>query len=227
MVFVHGSGHTHESFADQVAAFASADAVSLPGHPEGRPLSSVGDCAAWLAKYLQWKGTGKAIVGGNSLGGAIALEFALRFPERTAGLVLLGTGGRLKVSSEIFAMLDDKWPDCIDTIAGWSLAPDAPAELRTRLREWHLIVGREATRQDYANCNAFDVMDRLASLDVKTLIVVGSVDEMTPPKYSRFLNEKIAGSRLAIVDGAGHLAHAEKPQAVNELIHATFDDVPA
>src|ERR1700730_5943932 len=227
IVLVHGSGHTHESFAAQVAAFATADAVSLPGHPEGQALTSVGDCAEWLAKSLQSKGTRKAIVGGNSLGGAIALEFALRFPERTAGLVLLGTGGRLKVSSEIFAMLDDKWPDCIDTIAGWSPAPDAPAELRTRRREWHLIVGREATRQDYANCNAFDVMDRLASLDVKTLIVVGSVDEMTPPKYSRFLNEKIAGSRLAIVDGAGHLAHAEKPQAVNELIHATFDDVPA
>jgi pimeloyl-ACP methyl ester carboxylesterase len=224
LVFVHGSGHTHESFADQVAEFANADAVSLPGHPEGQSLLSIADGAVWLAKYLQWKGTGKAIVGGNSLGGAIALEFALRYPERTAGLVLLGTGARLKVSPEIFAMLDDDWPDCIDTISGWSLSADAPAELRIRLREWHLAVGQATTRQDFTNCNGFDVMDRLASIDTRTLIVVGSEDKMTPPKYSRFLHEKIAGSRLAIIEGAGHLAHAEKPQAVNELIRAAFDD---
>jgi pimeloyl-ACP methyl ester carboxylesterase len=227
LVLVHGSGHTHESFAEQVAEFENADAVSLPGHPEGQALSSIGDCAVWLAKYLQWKGTLKAIVGGNSLGGAVALEFALRYPERTAGLVLLGTGGRLKVSPEIFAMLDDNWPDCIDTISDWSLPSGAPAELRLRLREWHLAVGQATTRQDFTNCNGFDAMDRVASIDAKTLIVVGSEDQMTPPKYSRFLHEKIAGSRLAIVEGAGHLAHAEKPQAVNELIGTTFNEVPA
>jgi pimeloyl-ACP methyl ester carboxylesterase len=45
---------------------------------------------------------------------------------------------------------------------------------------------------------------------------------MTPPKYARFLNEKIAGSELAVVDGVGHLAHAEGPDVVNDLIRGAF-----
>jgi len=222
LVLVHGSGHTHESFDAQAAAISSADAVSLPGHPEGQALTSVGDCAEWLAKYLRWKGSDKAIVGGNSLGGAIALEFALRYPERTAGLVLLGTGAKLRVSAAIFSKIDDEWPDCIDTFAEWSLAPSAPAELRTRLKEWHLTVGQATTRQDYSNCNVFDVMDRAGTIKAKTLIIVGALDQMTPPKYSQYLRDTIAGSELHVIEGAGHVAHAEKPDIVNGLIRNAF-----
>ena len=225
LVYVHGSGHTHESFRDQVAAFAGSDAVSLPGHPEGQALTSVGDCTVWLSKYLHWKGADKAIVAGNSLGGAIALEWALRYPANVGGLILLGTGARLRVSPQIFEMIDDDWPGCIDALVSYSVSAGAPADLRTRMREWHLAVGQSSTRQDYANCNAFDVMERIASIDAPTLIVVGAEDQMTPPKYAKFLNEGIAGSRLAIVDGAGHMAHAEKPNAVNQLIRDQFGEM--
>jgi pimeloyl-ACP methyl ester carboxylesterase len=227
LVFVHGSGHTHESFDAQTAAFPGADAVSLPGHPEGRPLESVGDCAAWLVKYLRWKGADQAIIGGNSLGGAIAIEAALRYPERVAGLILLGTGARLRVAPHIFEMIDTQWPECIDALADLSLGTQASADLRTRLKEWHLTVGRDSTRQDYRLCNDFDAIDRVASIKTRTLVVVGSEDRMTPQKYSQFLHEKIAGSEFVLVEGAGHLAHAEKPEAVNHAIRAAFAEVLA
>jgi len=224
MVLVHGSGHTRATFDAQVAAF-ECDAVSLPGHPEGEALASVGDCAVWLAKYLRWKGVSQAIIGGNSLGGAIAIEFALRYPDATAGLVLLGTGARLKVAPQIFQMIDERWPECIDDLVGLSLATDAPAPLRERIKSWHAEVGQRSTRQDYADCDAFDAMDRVASIRARTLVIVGSADAMTPPKYASFLQQRIAGSELALIEGAGHLAHAEKPEAVNDRICAVFADV--
>lgn len=227
IVLVHGSGHTQDSFEAQAARFPSADPVSLPGHPQGEALESVGECAEWLAKYLNWKRADKAIVGGNSLGGAIALEFALRFPERTSGLILLGAGARLRVSPEIFAMIDANWPACIDTLAERSLAAGAPEELAARVKAWHHLVGQRSTRRDYAACTDFDVMQRLADIKAKTLIVVGSEDVMTPPKYSQFLHEKIVGSELTVVQGAGHLAHAEQPEVVNDLIQSTFAEVVA
>jgi pimeloyl-ACP methyl ester carboxylesterase len=223
MVLIHGSGHTHESFDAQVAAFG-CDAVSLPGHPEGEALASIGDSAAWLAKYLRWKGTDRAIVGGNSLGGAIAIEFALRYPERTAGLLLVGTGARLKVAPTIFEMIDSRWPDCIDDLVGFSLAAAADPSLRAQVRAWHELVGPRSTRRDYENCDEFDAMGRVASIRARTLIVVGAEDKMTPQKYSAYLHDKIAGSELAVIDGAGHMAHAEKPGAVNEQITAVFSD---
>jgi pimeloyl-ACP methyl ester carboxylesterase len=222
LLYVHGSGHTHESFEAQLAAFPDSDAVSLPGHPEGVALTSVADSAVWLAKYLRWRRADKAIVAGNSLGGAIAIEWALQYPEQVAGLVLLATGGRLRVSAEIFEMIDGQWPQCIDTLVEWSVAPSASSELRARMKEWHTTVGQASTRQDYANCNGWDAMDRLASIKVPTLIVVGSEDRMTPPKYSRTLHDKIAGSELAVIEDAGHMAHAEKAAEVNALIHRVF-----
>jgi pimeloyl-ACP methyl ester carboxylesterase len=226
LVFVHGSGHTHESFDAQAEALG-CDAVSLPGHPEGEALASVGDCAAWLAKYLKWKGADQAIVGGNSLGGAIAIEFALRYPEQTAGLVLIGTGARLKVAPSIFEMIDARWPACVDELVAFSLSPDADPALRERAKRWHGVVGQRSTRRDYQNCDEWDAMDRVGTIRAKTLIVVGAGDRMTPPKYAAFLNEKIGNSELAVIDGAGHLAHAEKPDAVNARIRAAFAETLA
>src|SRR5579863_8645133 len=222
LILVHGSGHTQESFDAQTAAFRACDAVSLPGHPEGRALASVGDCATWLAKYVRWKGAQRAIVGGNSLGGAVAIEFALRYPELTAGLVLLGTGARLRVGRQIFAMIDERWPECVPDLVDLSLAQSAPAALRKRVSEWHVLVGQESTRRDFANCEAFDALDRVGSIRVRALIVVGSQDRMTPPKYADFLHTAIAGSESAVVQGAGHMAHAEQPEVINDLIRKAF-----
>ncbi|HXW76549.1 MAG TPA: alpha/beta hydrolase [Candidatus Eremiobacteraceae bacterium] len=227
LVFVHGSGHTHDSFAAQVAEFAGSDAVSLPGHPEGVALGSVGECADWLAKYLHWKGDGPAIVAGNSLGGAIAIEWALRYPADVAGLILLGSGARLKVAPRIFERIDDAWPACIDELIDLSVAHSAPASLRERIGEWHRAVGRESTRRDYANCDAWDAMDRVAAIAAPTLIVVGAEDRMTPPKYAQLLQQKIAGSSLELIEGAGHLAHAERPELVGAAIRRAFASVAA
>jgi pimeloyl-ACP methyl ester carboxylesterase len=222
LVFVHGSGHTHESFSAQVEAFPGSDAVSLPGHPEGQALTSVGDCAVWLQKYLHWKGASKPIVAGNSLGGAIALEWALRYPADAGGLILLGTGARLRVAPAIFSMIDADWPACIETLVSYSVSKNAGAGLRDRVAGWHHVVGRASTRQDYADCDAFDAMDRIGTIDVPAMIVVGAEDVMTPLKYSTFLHDALKGSSLHVIDGAGHLAHAEKPETVNDLIRRTF-----
>lgn len=218
LLYVHGSGATQDSFLAQVEAFPGSDALSLPGHPKGEALTSVGDLADWLYKYIRWTGLRRAVVAGNSLGGAIALEWALRYPADVGGLILIGTGARLRVSPEIFDMLDNKWPQCIDAFADWELTKSAPADLRARFKQWHSLVGQKNTRLDFAACSGFDVMDRLAEIEAPTLIIVGTQDEMTPVKYSRYLHDHIKGSVLLEVEGAGHLVMAERPEPVNEAI---------
>jgi pimeloyl-ACP methyl ester carboxylesterase len=218
LLYLHGSGYTQDSFSAQAEAFPGSDALSLPGHPAGEALRSVEECTQWLVRYLQWKRTGPAVLAGNSLGGAIALRCALDSPELVAGLVLIGTGARLRVSPEIFRMLDDDWPACIDTLADRGLASQASTQLRQRVADWHRVVGRESTRRDYGACHGFDVMDRLGEIRQPALILVGAQDQMTPPKYAKFLHERLAGSRLAIVEDAGHVVMAEQPTQVNAAI---------
>jgi pimeloyl-ACP methyl ester carboxylesterase len=217
LFYVHGSGYTEDSFRAQVAAFAGSDALSLPGHPQGEPLSSVGELAEWLDKYTRWAGTDKAVVAGNSLGGAIAMEWSLRHPDRVAGIILIGTGARLRVGQAILDMLDD-WPASIPKFAEYAVSAGAPKELRARVEQWHRTVGQKATRADYMACNAFDVMARLPEIAAPTLIIVGAEDALTPPKYARYLHEHIAGSRLLEVPSAGHIVMAEHPEAVNPAI---------
>lgn len=224
LLYLHGSGHTADSFAAQASAFGGSLALSLPGHPAGTPLDSVAASAGWLSARIDDIGS-RAIVAGNSLGGAIALQWALDHPEQAAGVVLVGSGARLRVSPEIFRMIDDDWPACIDTLVGWSLGPNASTALRERSQSWHRIVGKETTRTDYTACDRFDVMQRLDELHLPVLIIVGSNDRMTPVKYSTFLHEHIRGSMLAVVPDAGHLVMAELPEATNELMRSFLETI--
>ena len=97
LVMVHGSGQNELTYHYQTAAFADSDAVNLPGHPDGEPRDSIGGYVDWLREYAADKGYPPFVLFGHSMGGAIALDYALRFPEDLAGLVLIGTGARLRV----------------------------------------------------------------------------------------------------------------------------------
>ncbi len=225
LAFVHGSGYTSASFAQQVAAFQSATAIALPGHPFGQALESVDACVAWLAGQLAAPPGQGSVVVGNSLGGAIGLRYALDFPQHARGLVLIGSGARLRVAPHIFSLIENEWPACIPTLVDFALAPDAAVELRQRAAQQHEEVGQENTRRDYAACNSFDVMAELEALRVPVLIIVGSEDTMTPLKYSQYLHEHISGSKLVTVAGAGHLTMAEKPDEVNAAIREFLRDL--
>ena len=63
-----------------------------------------------------------------------------------------------------------------------------------------------------------DVRDRLAEIEVPTLVVVGEFDEETPLAYSKHLAERIRGADLVVIDGAGHLSPCEAPEAFNRAV---------
>lgn len=218
ILYLHGSGHTPQSFALQAAAFAGSESLALPGHPAGEPLRTVDELAGWLDGEIIARSDAPAVICGNSLGAAVALQTALTYPARVAGLILIGAGARLRVASQVFEMIDRRWPECIDELVDLSVDQACPPDLRQRLRAMHLAVGQHTTGADYAACNAFDVMDRVRGIGAPTLIIVGSNDRMTPTKYATFLQEAIAGSELAVVGGAGHLPHLEQPTIVNGAI---------
>jgi pimeloyl-ACP methyl ester carboxylesterase len=61
-------------------------------------------------------------------------------------------------------------------------------------------------------------MSRISTLDAPTLAICGAEDQLTPPKYSRFLGERIAGARVVIVPEAGHYVQVEKPAETTAAI---------
>jgi pimeloyl-ACP methyl ester carboxylesterase len=218
ILYLHGSGHTRESFAGQTAAIPDSESLAMPGHPDGEALESVSKLAAWLDAEVEKRASGPAVICGNSLGAAVALQTALTYPARVAGLILIGGGARLRVGSQVFEMVDQRWPDCIGELVDLSVDGRCPPLLRRRLHDMHQVVGQRSTRTDYAACNAFDVMDRVGSVSAPALILVGANDRMTPPKYATFLHQALAGSELVVIDDAGHLPHLEQTRIMNDAI---------
>ena len=97
MVFIHGpgAGGCAESFVYQLEHYLGSLAPTLPGHPEGAACTSVERYAEWLRGWLWSQGKRKELVlVGYTLGGCIALQYALDYPDEVKALVLMTTGMR-------------------------------------------------------------------------------------------------------------------------------------
>lgn len=226
LVLVHGAGGTHLHWPEELRALPGRRVVALdlPGHG-GSPGPSSRSIAAYsrsVLALLDALAIPAAVIAGHSMGGAIALTAALEAPARLAGLVLVGTGARLRVSPAVLQATAD--PVAL-AAAARSMADFAFGSLGgAPLREAHArgLVACPAgvAHGDFQACDAFDVMARLGELRLPALVVCGSEDRLTPPKYSEHLRDRIAGARLELVPGAGHMVMQEAPARVAGAVEA-------
>jgi pimeloyl-ACP methyl ester carboxylesterase len=224
LVFVHGAGGTSRGWDLQRLAFPEAAAPDLPGRAGVGPgYRRIEDFAGWLHAAGRERGWFPAVLAGHSMGGAIALWSALSSPDDLAGLVLIATGARLRVAPALLEGLASNYPAAVDTIIAESLAPGADPRLVRRLREAMTAVSAEAAAADFQACDSFDVMGRLGEIHTPALIIAGRLDRMTPPRYAEFLHAHLPTSRLAWVEGAGHMVQVERPGEVNEAIRRFLD----
>ena len=226
LVLVHGAGGTHRDWPEALRALAGRRvlALDLPGHgaSAGPARGSISAYAASVVGALDALEIPSAVLAGHSMGGAIALTVALEAPARVAGLVLVSTGARLKVSPAVLEATAD--PAALAAAAG-TMAELAFGSLAGPSLREEFVAGLLATAPgvahgDFAACNAFDVMARLGELRAPTLVVCGTEDRLTPRKYAEYLGDRIAGARLEVVPGAGHMVMLEAPERVAGAIGA-------
>jgi len=223
VIFCHGSGGGHHHWLYQLKNLQNPVnplAVDLPGHgrSEGDALHSVSAYRDWLHDFTQEIGIERFIPAGHSLGGAIALDYAIHYPDHTMGLILIGTGSRLRVLPAILDVLREGQvpPDFVDFL----YSPAAEDELRVRGREEVAACAASVYYADLNACDRFDISSELPRISVPALILCGTDDRLTPVKYSRFLADNIPWSRIEIIEGAGHMVMLEKPDQVNSAIRA-------
>ncbi len=152
------------------------------------------------------------------MGGAIALELALRYPEKLAGLVLVGSGARLRVAPAILNGIRQDFQAAVQLLCDWAFAPEAPAQLKRLGRRQMEQTHPDVLYGDFAACDAFDVMDRLGEVRCPTLAICGTADRLTPPKYSTYLRDHIPAAQLVLIENAGHMVMLEQPEAVSRAI---------
>jgi pimeloyl-ACP methyl ester carboxylesterase len=225
LLLVPGSGAGANVWYYQCRHFSDCEGISLPGHPDGKPLTSIPAYVEWLHDYIHQKGYKDVILGGHSLGGGIAQLYALNHGNELRGLVLIGTGARLRVRPDILESVrgmignDKAWRQYIESTP---VAPDPPL---LAIREMRLKIGPAVLLSDFLCCDRFDIMDGVQEIRVPTLVIVGTEDVMTPVKYGQYLANKIPGSKLVIIQGATHSVATEKPDEVNRAIEEWMEGI--
>lgn len=233
VAFLHGAGMDHSVWALQTRFFAhrgwSVLALDLPGHGRsaGAPVERIEAAAAWLWRAVEAAGRqGPVALVGHSMGAAIALEAAALEAAggeaaeagRVRALALLGAAARLPVHPDLLAAARRADPRAAAMITGWGYGREARLGGHRVPGLWHtgggfrlLERGLAALGADLAACAAWDGSAACAALDVPTLVLCGGADRMTPPRQGRTLADAIAGARLQILPGAGHMLMQERP----------------
>jgi len=230
LLFIHGSGETGLLWENQVAALApdyNTIAVDLPGHgdSDGPGLDTIAGYAAAVMAFVDKTGLANLVPCGLSIGGAIVQQLLLEHADRLRAGILVSTGARLRVMPQIFETIEKDYQQFVAMSRMFAASPHTPAAVLEPLLQVTARCNPSVTAGDFRACDRFDVMARLGEIARPVLIISGADDQLTPPKYSDFLEKNIAGAIRCRIPEAGHVVPVEKPEAVNQAIRGFLERI--
>lgn len=222
VIFIHGAGGTHLDWSAELRRLPQANAIvlDLPAHGKSTPphrtsIKEYADDVVALADALSLP---YAIFAGHSMGGGIAQQIAVSYPDKVAGLVLFGTGAKLAVHPDILNQTLTAYETVVDLLKEWYWTESTPATQKQLTKSYLLKTAPEVTFGDYTACNGFDIRAELKNISTPTLVISGTHDKMTPLKYGQYLADNIPNAKLAIIENAGHMLGLEQPQQVAKIV---------
>jgi 3-oxoadipate enol-lactonase len=207
------------------------DARGFGGSPPGEGLLTMERIADDAAALLDQLGVSQAVVCGCSMGGYAAFAMVRRHPDRLRGLVLQDTRAGAddeearknraalaeKVRREGAAAASEAF---LPRLLGEATHRERP-EIVARVREIILATSPRGIADALAGLAArADSTSTLREIRVPTLVAVGAEDQLTPVAEAESLHRGIPGSRLAVIERAGHLANMENPAEFNRELSA-------
>jgi pimeloyl-ACP methyl ester carboxylesterase len=248
---IAGSSQTWEQVIPLLARDYSVVAPDLVGHgASAKPPGdySLGAQASALRDFLSILGIERVTVVGQSFGGGVAMQFSYQYPDNCDRLVLVGSGGLGREVSWLLRFLATPGVEYALPIVFPSFVRDRGNDLvgllhRAGFRNaravemWRAYAslteseGRKAFIRTLRAVvdpggQSVSAMDRLyLSARMPTLIIWGDRDNIIPVSHAYAAHDAILGSRLEIIEGAGHFPHVEEPlrfvEILSEFIEST------
>jgi pimeloyl-ACP methyl ester carboxylesterase len=253
VIFVHGLGASWQSWLENIPEFSRdrrVVAMDLPGFgcsdlPEHD--ISIEQYADWTFRLLDELGIERGTIVGNSMGGFIAADMAIRQPERVQRLALVSAAVFWQEYRRAQPLVElARRSDAIVARALTRVTDDVAT--RPRLRAWamatagfrypHLIerqlaheLVRSARRTDgylpaLEAMADFPLEEELPKISCPALIVWGAQDTLVPVKDAKRLEALIPDSRRVVFERTGHVAMLERPERFNSLLRAFLDEEP-
>jgi 3-oxoadipate enol-lactonase len=235
VVLLHGFPFNRTLWREQVEALKDSYRVVTPdlrGHGETTATSepaTMEEMARDVAALLDELRIERPVLGGLSMGGYVTLAFYRLFPRRVRTLLLADT----RAQADTDEVKQTREENARRTLAeGMTTIADAimpklfahtthmkqPAQVE-RVRE--MILGTKpegAAAALRGMAQRRDQTSLLASILQPTLIIVGAEDQVTPPTDAETMRREIRGSRLEVVEGAGHVSNVEQPEEFNRVL---------
>ena len=230
IVFVHGAGLDHTVWGMQARYFAhhgyNAFAIDLPGHgrSEGEVCDSISGYADWVKAFCDAMQIDTAIIAGHSMGSLVTLDAAARHADTFIAAALVGIAVPMGVAEPLQNAADANQHAAFDMITIWGHSmpalvgggPHAPgmwltgSSLRLLERSGPGVLGNDLRACDeYTEGEA-----RAATVKQPTLLMLGDLDMMTPPRAAKGLVAALPNAEMQIIKTCGHMLMAEQPDAI-------------
>jgi pimeloyl-ACP methyl ester carboxylesterase len=229
LLLTHGYGAASAMFGPNLAA-AETQVVTwdIRGHGSSEspadPESYSADAAlADMAALLAELGISRAVLGGHSLGGYLSLDFALRYPDQVAALVLIGTGPGFRND----AARDDWNRRAHKTAARLEERGLAALGSSSELHgEQGDVAGLARAARHTLTQRDSHVIDGLASIQAPALVIVGA-DDAPFQAAADYMAAKLPRARKVVIPAAGHAPNVDQPEQFNAELRAFLDEIAA
>lgn len=257
VVLIHGLGGAKSSFFEIAATLSDryrVHAIDLPGFGSSSkpPLApyDAGYFADTVRETMDALGVKRAHVAGNSMGGRVAVELALRESQRVAGLALLCPAVAfvkrsyhplVRLLRPEVGLLPHRFTRKVVEEHFWSLFADRdqidPSLADLVVDEFQRIYSSAGARTAFLASARNIYLDepfgdrgfypRLGELDVPSLWVWGSHDTVIPPAFERHVEQWLPGAEQIVLDGCGHVPQVERAAQTTGLLQRFFARVDA
>jgi pimeloyl-ACP methyl ester carboxylesterase len=220
VILIHGAGSSHLVWPANLRRLPGQRvlAVDLPGHgrSSGVAQQTIAAYSAQMIDFLAALGLYQAVFVGHSMGGAVALDMAIRYPAHVAGLGLISTGAYLGVDPAFLESLSNPLtvPNALHAFQQRAFGARVSPALIDRCMQAMKETRTSVLYGDWRACAEFDQRESITRVESPAWVIAGTEDRMLPIAFANFLAGRLPAARLQMIPGAGHMAILEQPDQV-------------
>jgi len=229
VMFIHGSGLDHRSWALQTRWFAyngySVLAPDFPGHSlsAGEALTSIEEMGLWLADFLKAVGVERVHVVGHSQGFLCAIELARQAPQLVRSLTGIGTAAVIPVNPALIEASLQSSGQAAEMLLQWGFGRDSQLGMSAVPGMQPIAIGRQIMADNPLAADLQACADYLngaevaASLKIPAQMILAEQDRLTPLKAGKAVAD-LLGAPWVVIKGFGHMLPIEAPKQVLLLL---------